>query len=139
MARQTSDRLRGLNIRFLIASSAAALLNTGSLRLATRQIRFDGTAIITALLVALVLLLDAMAACSELHELIHHDAGAPEHECAVTLFAQGQMDTASVEVAAVMPVIWFQTTPQLIFSVFSPAIENLPAGRGPPLAASSLA
>jgi xanthine/uracil permease len=121
----------------LIASPAGALLNTRSLKLATRQIRFNGTAIITVLLVALVLLLNVLAACPALHELIHHDAAAPEHECAVTLFAHGQMDAASVVVAAVAPVIFVETTPQIVFSVSASTVENLPAGRAPPVSVSS--
>ena len=89
------------------------------------------------MLVALVLLLDAMAACPELHELIHQDAGQAEHQCAVTLFAHGHMDSATVEVAAVTLTVSVETTPQITFSVFAPAIGNLPAGRAPPVAVSS--
>jgi hypothetical protein len=117
----------------LIANLARALLNSLGLKLATQPFRFNGAAVITALLVALVLLLDAMAASPELHEFFHNDAGAPEHQCAVTMFAHGQVDTAVVDIAAVVPVIWIETTPQISFSAFSPAIENLPAERGPPV------
>ena len=85
------------------------------------------------MLVAFVLLLDAMAACHELHELIHHDAGAPVHECAVTLFAHGQVDSVSVDVPIAAPVTFVELLPVMKFSVFSPVIDNLPAGRGPPV------
>ena len=78
-------------------------------------------------------LLDAMAACPELHELIHHDAGAPEHECAVTLFAHGHVDAVSLEVPVIATTVPFAAVPQVSFSVFTPAIENLPAGRAPPV------
>jgi hypothetical protein len=84
------------------------------------------------LLVALVLLLNAMAACPELHELIHKDADSTEHHCAVTMFAHGQVDTATVEVSAVTPAVSVEITPQISFSVFSTGIENLPPGRAPP-------
>jgi len=98
-----------------------------------RHFRLRGKAVIASLLVALVLLLDAMAACPELHELIHHDAGQPEHQCAVTLFAHGQVDSAVLDVPVVTTATPVETTPQVIISVFSPAIKDLPAGRAPPV------
>ena len=51
-----------------------------------------GKSLLAGLLIALVLLLDAMAACPALHELIHHDADKPGHECAVTMFAHGKVE-----------------------------------------------
>ncbi|HEV2693135.1 MAG TPA: hypothetical protein VG347_09600 [Verrucomicrobiae bacterium] len=98
-----------------------------------RHFKPHGKAFIAALLVALVLLLDAMAACPSLHELIHQDANASDHHCVVTLFAHGQVDSATVEVAAAGPLVSIETTSQFEFSVFTPAIQNLPAGRGPPV------
>ena len=91
-----------------------------------------GKPALAALLVGVILLLDAMAACPALHELIHHDADQPGHECAVTMFMHGKVDTATVEV--VVPWIAIQVEPsrQIEFSIFSPAIENLPQGRAPP-------
>jgi hypothetical protein len=93
--------------------------------------------VLGGLLVAVVLLLNAMAASPELHELFHADAGQAEHQCAVTLFAHGQVDSATVEVAALAPVVLVETIPPILFSVFRPAIKNLPAGRAPPASASS--
>jgi hypothetical protein len=84
------------------------------------------------LLVALVLLLDAMAASPELHELIHADAGKADHQCAVTLFAHGQVECAAVDVAAILPPA---SAPLLFFlplPVFTAAVETLPPGRAPP-------
>jgi len=92
---------------------------------------------IASLLIVLVLLLNAMAACPDLHELIHHDAGAPEHECAVTLFAHGHVDAVAIEVPVIATTVLFATTPPVSFFIFAPAIENLPAGRAPPVSASS--
>jgi hypothetical protein len=37
------------------------------------------------LLIGVIFLLDAMAACPVLHEMIHHDAGKEDHDCAVTM------------------------------------------------------
>lgn len=82
--------------------------------------------------ILLVLLLNAMAACPALHELIHHDADSDEHHCAVTLFAHGQVDSSTVDVSVAMSPASIEAAPQVLLSVFAPAIENLPDGRGPP-------
>jgi hypothetical protein len=92
-----------------------------------------GRAFIALLLVGMVLLLDAMAACPALHELIHKDAGKPDHECAVTMFAHGKVESATVEIPAVIPTAPIESVPQFVFSVFCAAIENLPQGRAPPV------
>jgi len=107
------------------------------LQLGNRHFKSHGKAALATLLVALVLLLDAMAACPALHELIHQDAGKADHDCAVTLFAHGHVDAATAEVFAVKPVILIESVPQVSFSIFTPAIENLPAGRAPPTSVSS--
>lgn len=86
-----------------------------------------------SLLAGLVLVLGAMAACPALHELIHHDADQPGHECAVTMFAHGKVDSSTVEISVVTPSASIEIIPQIVFPVFAPAIENLPAGRAPPV------
>jgi hypothetical protein len=48
------------------------------------------------LLCAMVLFLAALAASPSLHEWLHHDANEPDHECAVTLFAHGQVDATTI-------------------------------------------
>ena len=107
------------------------------MKLATRHFKLPGKAVIASLLAGLVLLLDAMAASPTLHEWIHSDAGSTDHQCVVTLFAHGQVDSATVETSAVTPVVSGETTPPIVFSTFAPAIENLPAGRAPPVSVSS--
>ena len=92
-----------------------------------------GPQVVAALLVAMVLLLDAMAACPALHELIHKDADCAGHECAVTMFAHGQVDSVVIEVAPVTLATPVETTRQFTFSIFSPFIEQLPSGRAPPV------
>ena len=94
--------------------------------------------ILAALLVGLILLLDAMAACPALHELIHNDADKADHQCAVTMFAQGKIDSATCEIAIPPPTTLIETTQHFIFSIFSPVIENLPQGRAPPSVVSPL-
>ncbi|MDR3460638.1 MAG: hypothetical protein P4N60_24680 [Verrucomicrobiae bacterium] len=77
--------------------------------------------------------MNLLAASPSLHEWVHADAATEGHQCAVTLFAHGQVDSATVEVAAITPLVSIETTSQFEFSVFAPAIGNLPAGRAPPV------
>lgn len=91
-----------------------------------------GKAALAALLIGIILFLDAMAVCPALHELVHHDADKPGHECAVTMFAQGKLASATVDVPLLVPTVSIETEPRIEFSVFSTAIENLPQGRAPP-------
>jgi hypothetical protein len=96
-----------------------------------------GKAALAALLVGMILFLDAMAACPALHELIHKDADKAGHECAVTMFAHGKVKSATVEVPAIVSTASIESAPQIEFPVFSAAIENLPRGRAPPAVISS--
>jgi hypothetical protein len=89
------------------------------------------------LLASLVLFLIALESSEPLHKLIHKDADEAGHQCAVTLFAHGQIESAVCDVPVVQPSAFVESTPFVIFSVFSTAIENLPHGRAPPLAVSS--
>ena len=91
-----------------------------------------GKPALAALLVGVILLLDAMAACPALHKMIHKDAGKEDHDCAVTMFAHGKVESATVDVPIAIATVLIEATPQIYFSVFSPAIENLPQGRAPP-------
>jgi len=91
-----------------------------------------GRPALAALLVGIILLLDAMAACPALHEMIHHDAGKEDHDCAVTMLALGKMDSATCEIIIPQPTVLIETVRYFTFSIFSPAIENLPQGRAPP-------
>jgi len=97
-----------------------------------RRFIHSARAILASLLAGLVLMLAAIAACPGLHELIHHDADKPGHECAATAFVHGQVDLPVVEAAAVTPVGPAQCVPLNFASVFSALLETLPPGRGPP-------
>ena len=98
-----------------------------------RHFKAHSQAAVASLLAGLVLLLNAMAASPSLHEWFHADAGKPEHQCAVTLFAHGKVDSAPVEVQVVRSLALVETVPFVAISVFSPTIEHLPAGRAPPV------
>ena len=89
----------------------------------------------SAVAVSLVLLLWlqlAMAASETLHKFIHTDADQPGHECAVTLFAHGQVETTTVDVPVLPPVTGVEITPRQFPLVFSAPSQLLPPGRGPP-------
>jgi hypothetical protein len=91
-------------------------------------------AIIASLLTGMVLLLNALAVSPSLHEWFHGHPVLSQHQCAVTLFAQGQMDLASVDLPIAASLSFVQTVSSVDLAVFSPAIEYLPAGRAPPAA-----
>jgi hypothetical protein len=85
------------------------------------------------LLVGLVLLLNALVASSSLHELLHHDAGQPEHQCAVTLFAHGQVESVTPVVAIAAPLVWTELALPSAQSSLSSHASLLPLGRAPPV------
>jgi hypothetical protein len=94
---------------------------------------------IASLLMGLILFTAALASSEVLHKLVHHDADEADHQCAVTLFAHGHVDSAACDVPAVLTTTFVETTPIVSTCFFSPAIENLPPGRAPPTVASSQA
>ena len=102
------------------------------MRFPMRQFKRPGQAVIASLLAGLVLLLNAMAASPSLHEWFHSDAGESGHQCAVTVFAHGQVDLHVVEVAAIIPMAPVEFCPRISASVFNAFLEPLPPGRGPP-------
>ncbi|MGA2854335.1 MAG: hypothetical protein ABSE90_09440 [Verrucomicrobiota bacterium] len=91
-----------------------------------------GKSSLAASLVGMILLLNAMAASPALHELIHKDANKANHDCAVTMFAHGKVESAGVDVPVLVATTPIEAAPRIVFSVFSATIENLPQGRAPP-------
>jgi hypothetical protein len=53
------------------------------------------------------------------------------------MFAHGKVESASVDVSVIVVAVSIETAPQIEFSIFSTAIENLPQGRAPPAVVSS--
>jgi hypothetical protein len=96
-----------------------------------------GKPVLAALLIGLVLLLDAMAAAPALHELIHKDANEAGHECVVTLFAHGQVESAACDIPVILPAAFVEAAPLVESSFSGTTIENLPPGRAPPAPLSS--
>jgi len=68
--------------------------------------------------------------------MIHHDAGKEDHDCAVTMFAQGKANSVTCEIIIPPPTLSVEIDKPFIISDFSPAIENLPQGRAPPAVSS---
>ncbi|MDR3377081.1 MAG: hypothetical protein P4M10_00225 [Verrucomicrobiae bacterium] len=102
-----------------------------------RHSQRSGRTVMAVFLTALVLFLNALAASPSLHERLHSDAGQASHQCAATLFAHGLVDASTVAVAVVAaPGCVTEASAVEIFA-FSPAIENLPAGRAPPVSPSN--
>jgi hypothetical protein len=78
------------------------------------------------------LLVQVMAAVPAFHSWVHHDAGDPNHECAVTLFLHGQVHAASfaVEVAK-RPDVFVFFAPLGGVDFVSSDVRLVP-GRAPP-------
>ena len=94
-----------------------------------KQNRFGKTAS-AFLLAVLVLLLSALGASPALHKLIHDDASAADHQCAISLFASGQVDSAPAAQILIGLVLLFGGTAILaaIFGIFHRwIIVSLPA------------
>jgi hypothetical protein len=59
-----------------------------------------GTRCLGGFLAVIVLFLGAMTASPVAHGDLHHDSGHPEHQCAITMFAQGvEAAQCAVEIA----------------------------------------
>jgi hypothetical protein len=86
----------------------------------------------SVLCLGLFLLVQAMAAVPAFHAWFHLDAGDPGHECAVTLFLNGQVHspTTDVEVTKSLPVLVFYAPARGVDFV-SADVRLLPS-RGPP-------
>ncbi len=83
--------------------------------------------------VLLVLLLNLLASSSSLHECFHADASQAGHQCAVTMFAHGQVDSPVVVVALPIPPALTEFLPQFPVSIPDALVATLPPGRGPPV------
>jgi hypothetical protein len=82
---------------------------------------------------ALVVLLAVLAASPALHEWLHHDAGAADHECAVTLFQHGA--DAAVAAIALAATAW-TVIALVVATPTGPDLDRshywLPPGNAPP-------
>jgi hypothetical protein len=88
---------------------------------------------VASVLLVFLLFLLSLASAPRLHQELHSDADSPNHHCVVTLFANGQVDVASVEVP--LPVPQSVGVPIVHAPVFLFASKDyrLSPSRGPPL------
>ncbi len=85
-----------------------------------------------AVVLVLYVLLVAFAASPVLHEAVHSDAANPNHHCAITLVAQGQIELSDGGTALCLARPCYTCAPLVNLSVSSGIVELLPPGRGPP-------
>jgi hypothetical protein len=85
------------------------------------------------LLAGLVLFLTAAGASPSLHKLIHSDAGAPDHNCVIAVFSNGQVDSASAAPILILFVLLFGGIGLLAESFLLPSADyRFSSSRAPP-------
>jgi hypothetical protein len=85
------------------------------------------------LLCAFVLLLAALAASPSLHEWLHHDANEEGHECAVTLFLHGKVDTTTLAPVVAAAFVLFGGIALLVETLVLSSVEyHFCPSRAPP-------
>jgi len=83
---------------------------------------------------ALFLALQLVTSSEALHKLIHPDANSAEHQCAVTIFAHGQVNAAeSLPPLVAFVAALFFLLPPLQSAVFSSFDYRYSASRAPPV------
>jgi hypothetical protein len=113
------------------------VVGCGGLQISKTNLIRRSRTLMSVLFVLQVLFLNLLAAAPALHELIHADAGHEDHQCAVTLYAHGHVDTASADVPVALPLTLVESQPAVEISFFCSTVENLPAGRAPPVASAN--
>jgi hypothetical protein len=85
-----------------------------------------------AVVLMLYVVLATFAASPALHQAIHSDATNPDHHCAITLLAHGQIEMPDCNPSVYLAPSSYVCAPLVEFSVSSGIVELLPPGRGPP-------
>jgi hypothetical protein len=85
-----------------------------------------------AVVLVLYVLLAAFAASPALHRAFHSDADHPDHHCAITMLAQGQIELPVCDTPLCLAPVCYTCAPPFVLSVFGSVAELLPPGRGPP-------
>ena len=85
--------------------------------------------------IALVLLLSALTASPELHQLFHgHVDASTEDGCAVVQFAHGVSVTPDTALVAATPLLWREFARPEVAEIFLTSPRSLhPPERGPPV------
>jgi hypothetical protein len=82
---------------------------------------------------ALYLFVVALAASPELHHLFNHGADDPDHQCAATVIAHGQVDAAPAAVVVIIPFSTCLQSPAVAPQPIAAADFWLPLERAPPV------
>ena len=118
-----------LSTEATLLSNASDLQHQSDNSAAIRPVRF----LAAFGLILLVLLCGAFAANPSLHELIHHDAEDSGHECAISLFARGQVYFQEAPpVFNAPPFVSFAVATPLQALMLEAAEFALLPGRAPP-------
>jgi len=81
----------------------------------------------------LVLFVSLLASSPGLHQAVHADADSPNHQCAVTLFAHGQLAPAPDSQVLVAVAVLFAVLVLLPRSFLPPSADyRFSASRAPP-------
>jgi hypothetical protein len=87
---------------------------------------------LSAALVLLLLLLQTLSASAALHEDVHADAHHSDHECAVSLLSNGQIDVSEGGLTLPVAPAFAELRLLLPAPADSTAVAGLPSSRGPP-------
>jgi hypothetical protein len=87
---------------------------------------------VSLLCLTLFLFLQAAAAVPGFHQYLHHDADQADHQCAVTLLSQGNLQIASNVTPIVLPASFVVLVPLRPATVQVVVDQQLPPGRAPP-------
>jgi len=95
----------------------------------------DAASLLAALvLCALVLFCGTLAGSPSLHEHVHHDAEHAEHECVISLFANGSIHFEPAAPVHAAPIVSAALPEPPALTVLLPALTLLfPQERGPPV------
>jgi hypothetical protein len=90
------------------------------------------------LLSALIIFISLLSVSPSLHKWLHADADAADHSCAITLFAKGQIDEATITPVVAGLVMLFGGI-ALLLETFQFPLANyrFSRGRAPPVLRSS--
>lgn len=93
--------------------------------------------LIGALTLFLFLILEALAVSPELHHLVHEDSRQEEHQCAVKLLSDDQVQIAPADInVPVAESLDLLPVARVAMPLLRPAFQ-LPPGRAPPLLSAS--
>jgi hypothetical protein len=85
--------------------------------------------------IGLILFLSVFGASPSLHKLIHAEADAPDHHCAITYFAQGQVTPAAAAQTLAVVIVLFGGVALLAETFALPTVDYcFSSSRAPPSA-----